>query len=253
MENEFLLWLMVFIRASALLAVVPVFSSHNFPVQLRVALAAFTAFLIAPSLPTPALPGSFIEVVLSMSREVGMGLLLGFVTRMIFYALEFAGAVISAEVGLSFAPEVDPFNQVQMQAPGLILYWLAVMLMFSMDLHHWMLVGFQRSYVVLPIGGGHLHEALLLDVIRRTSRIFVCAVQMSAPLIAVSFIITLIFSILGRAVPQMNVFSESWGVRIFAGLAVFGLTMNLMAQQIVGLLRQVPEDMFHVARLLGAP
>lgn len=251
MENEFLLWLMVFVRASALLSVIPVFSSHNFPVQLRVALAAFTAFLIVPGLPALALPGSFIGVIMLMTREAFMGLLLGFVTRMIFYALEFAGAVISAEVGLSFAPEVDPFNQVQMQAPGLILYWLAVMLMFSMDLHHWMLVGFQRAYSVLPIGGGHLSESLLMDVIHRTSQIFVSAVQMSAPIIAVSFIITLIFAVLGRTVPQMNVFSESWGVRIFAGLAVFGLTMNLMAQHIIRMLRQVPEDIFNVARLLG--
>ena len=33
-------WLMVFLRASAMLAVFPIFSARNFPVQLRLALGA---------------------------------------------------------------------------------------------------------------------------------------------------------------------------------------------------------------------
>ena len=46
------------------------------------------------------------------------------------------------------------------------LSWLAMMLLLSLDLHHWMIVGFQRSYAVVPMGAPHLSEALLLDVPR---------------------------------------------------------------------------------------
>jgi flagellar biosynthetic protein FliR len=97
-----------------------------------------------------------------------------------------------------------------------------------------------------------LSEVLFHDVVARTAGIFVVAVQISAPVIAVSFIVTLVFSVLGRAVPQMNVFGESFAFRILAGLTVFGLTLNLTAQHISNYLRRLPEDVLRVAQLLGA-
>ena len=59
------------------------------------------------------------------------------------------------------------------------------------------------------------------------------------------------FSVIGRAVPQMNIFVESLAFRILAGLMVFGLSLNLMAQHIVNYLRRLPEDLVRVAQLLG--
>ncbi len=55
---------------------------------------------------------------------------------------------------------------------------------------------------------------------------------------AVSFIISLVFAVLGRAVPQMNVFTESFAVRPLVGLSVFGLTLELMSEHIINYLRQ---------------
>ena len=74
---------------------------------------------------------------------------------------------------------------------------------------------------------------------------------MTAPIIAVSFVINLVFSFLGRAVPQMNVFSESFAVRIIAGLSVFGLSLQLMAQHMLNYLRRLPDDILRVAQLLS--
>lgn len=78
------------------------------------------------------------------------------------------------------------------------------------------------------------------------------ALQLAAPLMAVSFLISLVFSVLGRAVPQMNVFAESFAVRPLVGLSVFGLTLELMSEHIINYLRHLPEDLMRVAQLLGA-
>ena len=92
----------------------------------------------------------------------------------------------------------------------------------------------------------------MADIIVRTTQIFVIGVQIAAPIIALSFLLSLIFSILSRAVPQMNVFVESYSVRILAGLTVFGLTLSVMSQHLVNYLRRIPEDVLRVAQLLGA-
>ena len=242
----------VFVRAGALLSVFPLFSSRNFPIQVRLALGASLAFLVAPTLtPAPVAGLSLGATITLIAGEVGIGLVLGFASRMVFYAIDFAGGIIATEIGLTFSPNMNPFSNVQQDSPGLVLYFLAAMLMLSLDLHHWLLVAFQRTYQFLPIGHAGLREALLEDILRRASGIFLLAVQLAAPIIAVSFLMSLIFSVLGRAVPQMNVFVESFSFRLLIGLGVFGLTLNLMAQHLLNYLRRLPDDLLRVAQLLN--
>jgi len=242
----------VFVRAGALLSVFPLFSSRNFPIQVRLALGASLAFLVAPTLtPAPVAGLSLGAAITLIAGEVGIGLVLGFASRMVFYAIDFAGGIIATEIGLTFSPNMNPFSNVQQDSPGLVLYFLAAMLMLSLDLHHWLLVAFQRTYQFLPIGHAGLREALLEDILRRASGIFLLAVQLAAPIIAVSFLMSLIFSVLGRAVPQMNVFVESFSFRLLIGLGVFGLTLNLMAQHLLNYLRRLPDDLLRVAQLLN--
>jgi flagellar biosynthetic protein FliR len=245
--------LMVFLRVSAMLAVFPIFSTTNFPVQLRLALGVLLAAMIGPTLPAGAVPAQDLwGWVGMMSVEVGVGLLFGFASRLIFFALEIAGAIIGTEIGLTLPPDINPLSGVQTTAPGAVLYYLGAMLWFTLDLHQWMLVGFMKTYTWLPVGGAHLSALCAREVVARTSQMFTIALQLAAPVMAVSFIVTLVFSVLGRAVPQMNVFFESFTVRILGGLTVFGLTLQLMSEQISNYLRRLPEDVLSVAQMLGA-
>ncbi|MEY2410408.1 MAG: flagellar biosynthesis protein FliR [Verrucomicrobiota bacterium] len=246
-------WLLVFVRISAMLAIFPLFSMQNFPVAMRLALAALISFLVAPLLPPLAtLPAGFIGMIGWIAIEAGFGLMLGFVSRLFFYVLEFAGSLIAMEMGLNMAATFNPFSNTRSEAPGLILFNLGALVFLTLNLHHHLLVALQKSFVVLPLGAGRLSPALFTDIAGRTGQIFLVGLLMAAPVIAVSFLINVVFSVVGRAVPQMNIFVESLAFRILAGLMVFGLTLNLMAQHIVNYLRRLPEDVLRVAQLLGA-
>ena len=249
---DLLNWLLVFLRASALLSIFPVFSATNIPVQVRIALGALLSFLVTPVISsTPLGQVDFLTVTGLMATEVAFGFLLGFVSRMIFYGLEIAGGLIATEIGLMVPAGINPLSTSPTTEIGIILQYMAAMLFLSLNLHHDLLLAFQRSYFFLPIGGGHLHESLLLDVVGRTSHLFLFALQMAAPALAVAFIITLVFAVIGRAVPQMNVFTESFAVKIMSGMIVFGLTCQLLSQHIANFLHRLPEDVLRVAQMAG--
>ena len=252
MEFDYYNWLLVFLRVSAFLLVLPFFSAVNFPVTMRVALSALIALLLAPLLPAYPLGGLPLFPLLGvMIQEVGIGLLLGFVSRMVFFAADLAGNVIATELGLNLGSLFNPLTQQSSQVPGTVLFFLAAVVMLTLDLHHWVLVGFERTYLVLPMGGAHLNGALFATVVGHTARIFVVALQIAAPVLAVSFVITLVFAVLSRAVPQMNVFILSFSFRIAGGLAVFGFTLQLTAQHVINYLNRLPDDLLNLARLLG--
>src|SRR5271154_822026 len=161
MQSEFDNWMLVFLRVSAFLLVLPFFTMSNFPVTMRVAVGAMIALLIAPVLPAFPLGNlDFISVLGIMAQEVSVGMLLGFVARMIFYAVDIAGSVISTEMGLNLASILDPVTQESSPIAGTVLMFLATLIMFTLNLHDWMLLGFARTYLVLPVGGAHLNSAL---------------------------------------------------------------------------------------------
>lgn len=246
-------WFLVFTRVGAMLTVLPMFSTQMIPVQIRVALGALVALIVTPLLPVVTADGMSIWLLVKlMFMEASIGLLLGFVCRLVFYALEIAGGFIATEMGLTLPAEFSQLVSGTAMAPGMLLYWIAMMTMLSLDLHHWMIAGFQKSYALVPFGGAHLKEALLVDVVARSGKVFLLALQIAAPVMAVSFLVTIVFAVLGRAVPQMNVFSESFPVRTLLGLITFGLTCTFMAQHIANYLRRLPEDMLNVARLAGS-
>src|SRR5881396_3115194 len=116
-------WMLVFVRVSAMLAIFPLFSMQNFPVAMRLALSVLVSFLVAPLLPALASPpDSFVGMLGLMALEAGFGVLLGFVSRLFFYVLEFAGSLIAMEMGLNMAATFNPFSNARSEAPGLILF-----------------------------------------------------------------------------------------------------------------------------------
>jgi flagellar biosynthetic protein FliR len=132
------------------------------------------------------------------------------------------------------------------------MFLLTCVMMMSLDMHHWLLTGFRQTYTVLPIGGGGLREALFENILNHTSRVFMVGLQIASPLIAASFLALLLLGFLGRLVPQMNIFSESFAVRITCGLLVFAFTLQISAQHILNGLHRLPMDMMRVAQFLGA-
>jgi flagellar biosynthetic protein FliR len=252
MELDFYNWMLVFVRVGAFLLALPFFSAVNFPVMMRIALAALAALLISPQLPAfSAAHLDLFSIIGLMFREVSIGLLLGFMGRIIFYAVDIAGMVIASELGLNMGQIFDPSSRQSEQVPGLMLSFVAILTMLTLDLHHGLLLGFAKTFEVLPIGGGHLSPSLFELVVGRTAQIFSVALQIAAPVMAVSFVITVFFSIMSRAVPQMNVFAESFGIRIAGGLIVFGFTLQISAQYVANHLRRIPDDLIYIGQLLN--
>ena len=77
------------------------------------------------------------------------------------------------------------------------------------------------------------------------------ALRIAAPLIAVGIVVNLLMMVLGRTIPEVNVFILSFSIRILVGVFLFGFTLSLAAREITNYLRQLPDDFVVVTRLLA--
>ena len=126
MSFDYQMWMLVFLRLSAFLLVLPFFSATNFPITMRVALGALSALLLTPTLPPIAFGQNGLFSALGlMFQEVSIGLLLGFISRMVFYAADLAGNIIATEIGLNMGVVFNPLTQQSSPIPGTVLFFLA--------------------------------------------------------------------------------------------------------------------------------
>ena len=240
-------WMMAFIRTGGLLAMLPVFSARGMPVLVRVALAAFLSWTVAATLREPAVVSSDLgSLVLASAHELLVGLLMGLGARLVFWAIEMAGQLISTEMGLSMSTQFDPMSQGNPTSIGLAMFHLGALLFLLSGAHHYVLAAFLRSFELSPPGQLSFHANAGEVFVRSTGNIFLVAVQIAAPVMAVNFIVTLTFAILGKAAPSMNVFSESFAARILVGLTVLGLSIGVTAQLVLTELRNAPELMLRL-------
>jgi flagellar biosynthetic protein FliR len=235
--------LLIFLRATGMFLIMPVFSGSMIPGPVRIAISAILAYLLAPIFGNfGGVPGHWFIVVMQVIHEVLTGLLMGFAVRFLLYALEMAGEIIAVQIGLSLSSNIDPVTRNQATPPNTMLLSLGTILFLVTGAYQFCLVAFARSFEIFP-PSAIFEPQSINTVIAASGKIFLLAVQISAPLLAISFLVNMSFSVLGRAAPSLNVFMLSFPVQILAGLTVFSMTLGLTIQYILRDIQYLPESM----------
>lgn len=219
--GELLLIVMGSLRALGVVMALPVVGGHPLPPMLRVALSFMLGGLLAAVTPTGgvAVPplSALTDVAGAAFHEIMLGLAMGLVMRMVISGAELAGRLISGEVGLIAAPGFDVPVPSQEPLPSFMSFFAGLMF-FALHAHEQVMVAFARSFVLAPPGTGHLSPLAAETLLGGVAALMELALRMAAPFIALNFVITFSFAILGRAVPKFDVFILSYGMRSLMGL-----------------------------------
>ncbi|MBM3846618.1 MAG: flagellar biosynthetic protein FliR, partial [Verrucomicrobia bacterium] len=186
----------VFLRCSAMLMVLPVFAAQQFPVRLRLALAGFIALVCAPTINTP-IPAEadwgWSQMAILLLQEACVGWTAGFVARLAFYTLEVFAGIVGIEIGLSAHAQFNPLSDSRSELFGMLAFTLGALLVFTLDAHHWMLAAMSQTYSAAPILSPTPTQPLYYFVSGRVAGIFQAGLVMAAPVMAVTFLISITF------------------------------------------------------------
>ena len=210
---------LVFLRTGAFFLGIPLFAGEMVPVRVRVGFGLLLALMLNEFAPADLeLANHFVGIILLAMNEICIGLMMAIVIRMIFFALEFAGHVISYEIGLMASSSVNPLLGSSDSTITSLLYYFGLLLFFVTGIHYDVLRALAGSFEAMPIGKFLTSTNPVDDFVRDTSQIFIIGTLMAAPFIALNFLVNISFAVLGKAVPKMNVFLTSFAVRILCGL-----------------------------------
>lgn len=200
-------FLLIFTRIGAGVMILPGFGEAYVPPRIRLLFTLMLSLILLPTLPAlPPAPSSPYGLAILLIGETLVGLLIGGICRIVMSTMHVAGTIISFQSGLSAATMFDMNQAAQGSMIGNLLSITAVILLFTLDLHHLMLRGLTDSYALFP--AGQMPPIADFSDLATTvvAKSFLVAVKLSAPFLLVGIIMNLAAGVLARLMPNMQIF-----------------------------------------------
>ncbi len=252
--ESYYLFFLIIIRVSGIFVTAPVLSSENVPRMLRIYLALICALILFSVLPQTNIIFDRLNTVdyfLLAFKELMIGLLMGFIPRVMFAAIDFAGTVTGFLMGLSVANVVDPQTDLQVSIIASLEGLLATLLFIVIDGHHIFFEVLTFSYQEIPIGG-FLFSGNKIDFIMRVmSDLVIIGLQLGAPLIVALLFANVIMGFMARSIPQMNVFIVGFPFTIGLGLIMLIVGMPHLIRAMEQLFGKVGEQIIDLIQIMA--
>ncbi|MCK9490898.1 MAG: flagellar type III secretion system protein FliR [Sulfurimonas sp.] len=231
-------FVLLFFRFGALFLAAPIFSHQNIPMTIKATMAFFFTIVFYSSMPPLQIEINVATILLAILSELFFGLAIGVILLLAYNVITFAGGQISFMMGFSMASAIDPQSGVSMPIISQFLSLLGLMVLLSIDLHHWLLLFIDGSLSSIPLGGFLMEQNLFDYTIQAASNMFLVGFMIAFPIIALTFLQDIIFGMLMKTMPQFNLLVIGFPIKIAVAfmvlIATLTATMLILKTQVQG-------------------
>ena len=232
---------LVFARIGAIVLLIPGIGESYVPPRIRLSFALLVTLALTPvvSEAMPDLPATVSGIAGWLIREIIVGLMIGSVLRLFLSALGVAGEIVSLQTTLSFAQTANPLQAQPGTTLAAFLTLLGVVLVFATNLHHLFIAAMVGSYDVIRPTGPLIYQDATELILRTVADSFALGVQLSAPVLVFALIFNLATGLVGRVMPQFQIFFAATPLNVLLGLSVFALSLGVLGMVFIDRYRAV--------------
>ncbi|GEM_PF-6191681 len=230
-------------RIGGVLVSMPVFGASPFPPLIKYFLAFAISFAIFPFQHpvSPVIWSSEPVLLLAVTREIGLGLIMGYSARLLFLLMSLSLEFVGLQIGFSIATFFDPQNNAEVSVVAQIGVVISVLIFIGTNMDHDLFRAVVRSYDIMPIGvpdwnmGDIMHR--LLQFVSIT---FEMALRLAVPVMVGMLVMHVVLGVVSRTAPQMNLFfNVSFIVSLVSGLLLLVLILPQMLSRFLNMGRMV--------------
>jgi flagellar biosynthetic protein FliR len=154
--------------------------------------------------------------------------MIGTILRIFMTSLASAGEIISIQTTLGFAQTANPTQAAPSTTISTFLQLMGIVLIMTTNLHHLFLSAIVRSYTIFPFTRAiSVTDANALAV-QTVAKSFALGLQLAAPVVAFSLIFNIATGLVGRVMPQFQIFFVASPLMVMLGLSIFALTLGVI-------------------------
>lgn len=220
-------FMLTFARVGSAIMIMPGLGDSFISERVRLHMAIGLTFVISPLtmqyMPSPVPP--LFALVSLAAMEVVIGILIGTVARIFMTALDTAGMVVSSQSGLANAQVFNPSLSAQGSIIGAFLSVTGVVVLFSTNLHHLLIMGVVESYQQFPLGALPDTGSMAELISRAVSASFRIGVQIASPFLVLTLLIYVGMGVLSRLMPQIQVFMVALPLQILISIVLLATVL----------------------------
>jgi flagellar biosynthetic protein FliR len=220
----------------------PFFGGRLVPAPVRVGIAIAFSVLLLPTVGDPVTaawavdPGPVLVATL-IAKEILVGLALGFIASLPFFAVDAAGRLADVARGASQSQLLNPQTGERTTPLGDFGLQLAILIFLFLDGHLLVIQSLATSYEALPVlshtttgGWGGVSQV----AITASAHMIAVAIGLAAPVLAATFLADLSLGLVNRVAPQVQVYFVGMPAKAIVGVFVFMIALAALAVAVGG-------------------
>ena len=216
----------------------PLITQSNMPAMVRnsflVSLAIVALPIAIASAPSAAM--DTLQWPMMVLKELFIGIAIGYLFGLVFWAFSAAGTVIDNQVGMGMAQVFDPIQGHQVTLHGQFLSEFAMWLFMASGAFMIFLGLLMNSYAIWPPTSffPDLPQAGMNLFIGQLGWFMSTLLVLAAPVMVILLIIDLSFGLMNRFAPQLNVFALTLPIKAWLATAILLLLLGVYIEILVG-------------------
>lgn len=243
---------LIFMRMSGFLLFNPLLGRSNLPAMVKTGMALVLSILVFGTAGTGVpQPDTLVELAFRLLLELGIGLVLGFVMRVVFSVVQIGGEVIDTQMGMTMAQIYDASSQANLSVTASLLNILLILDFFAENGHYTLMRLLTTSGELVPYGAAALGDGVYAYVIELFLACMLLAVKLAMPILAAELLGEIGMGVLMKAIPQINAFVINIELKVIIGLLLFFLLLTPINEFLLELESGMLSELGRILRLIG--
>ncbi len=250
----FLALFFIFLRLTSYFVIVNAFFQTGTPHILKGTLSLIISIAVLAGVDYSAVNeiNNVYYLIIYGLNEVMTGLVLGFITNMIFEVVKFAGSWMDIHAGFSMVSVLDPTSHSQTTLIGNFSYMIATVIFFIVDGHHIVIKLLIESFRIVPIGQTLVYQETMMAVISTITEYFVLGVKIAVPIVLIIVITDLCLGLISRTVPTIPIMIFGLPIKNLLGLITFVILLPLIFKIVSSAIYNLSDVFEHIFRAIPA-
>ncbi|WP_394903118.1 fused FliR family export protein/FlhB family type III secretion system protein [Clostridium butyricum] len=243
---------LIFLRISSYFIATNIFFPSGTPIMFKTGFSMILSYGIISGVDhnTVLAIDSNYMIAFYIISEVLTGLILGYITNLVFQAAKLAGSWIDIHAGFSMVTVLDPATQTSTTLMGNLFYFVSLVFFFMINGQELIVKSIYESISIVPLGHTIVYQETVMGAAETIVDFFVLGVKIALPIVLIIVMTDICLGLITRTVPTIPIMIFGMPIKNILGFITFLIIMPTMLKIIGTAIYELPDIFNKIFKLI---
>lgn len=243
---------LIFLRISSYFVATKIFFPSGTPIMFKTGFSMILSYGIISGVDhnTVLAIDSNYMIAFYIISEVLTGLILGYITNLVFQAAKLAGSWIDIHAGFSMVTVLDPATQTSTTLMGNLFYFVSLVFFFMINGQELIVKSIYESISIVPLGHTIVYQETVMGAAETIVDFFVLGVKIALPIVLIIVMTDICLGLITRTVPTIPIMIFGMPIKNILGFITFLIIMPTMLKIIGTAIYELPDIFNKIFKLI---